>query len=81
MLHIIPLNQGKEAGTIQYSIWSEDWKRVHNVDLNKEQFKQLTRRKKKIEVVSWMQVLAQSDDEEGTGQYATDTETLKELNN
>lgn len=81
MLYISPLNQGREADTIEYGIWSGDWKRVHNVDLSKEQHKQLCRKKKKITPVNWMQVLAQSDDEAGTGQYATETSSLKELNN
>ena len=81
MLYISELNQGKVEGTKEYGIWSQDWKRVHNVDLSKEQHKSLCKKRKKITSVNWMQVLAHSDEDAGTGQYAKDTATLKELNN
>ena len=80
MLYISPLNQGKQAGTIEYGIWSQDWERVHNVDLSKDAYKALCKKRKKITSVNWMQVLAHSDEDAGTGQYAKDT-ALKELNN
>lgn len=81
MLYISPLNQGKTEGTTEYGIWSEDWKRVHNVDLTTDEHKALCKNKKKIVAVNWMQVLAHTDEDSGTGQFAADTATLKELNN
>lgn len=62
-----------------YSIWSEDWKRVFDIELTSEQHKTFVAKRKKVTKVNWMQILAHSDEEAGTGQYATTVKTIKEL--
>lgn len=62
-----------------YSIWSADWKRVFNIELAPEQYKKFISKKKKVQKVNWMQILAQSDEDAKTGQYATEVKTIKEL--
>lgn len=81
MLYICPMSQGLVKDTLEYGIWSEDWKKMHRIDLDKETLQTVCKKKKKVTLVNWMQVLAQSDEDTGTGQYATKTITLEELNN
>ena len=62
-----------------YSIWSDDWKRVFNIELSLEQYKGFIAKKKKVTKVNWMQILANSDKAARTGQYATDVNNITEL--
>ncbi len=62
-----------------YSIWSTDWKRVFCIELTPEQYQDFTKKKKKVTKVNWMQILAHSDQDAGTGQYATEVKTIKDL--
>ncbi len=62
-----------------YAIWSSDWKKVFTLELTIEQYKKFTSKKKKVTKVNWMQILAQSDENAGTGQYAEVVSTIKEL--
>lgn len=70
---------GKNPDNTVISLFSSDWKRVCEVEMSAEQIELLKRKKKHITIVSWMQVVAQSDDKQKLGIYATEVNSPKEL--
>lgn len=79
MYYIAKSTFGKSPDTLVYCIWNNDWSLVCDVELTVEEAKKFAAKKKKVTLVSWMQVLAQSDEKLKTGTFATEVTNLKDL--
>lgn len=79
MIYASANSVGLDPDNTVYTLFSEDWKRCLDVELSDTQFKKLKTKKKRVQIVSWMQVLTNSDTARKTGAYATDVVSIKEL--
>lgn len=79
MIYASANSVGVDRANTVYTLWSEDWKRSLDLELTPTQMKQLKTKKKRVQIVSWMQVLTNSDKAHKTGAYATNVGSIKEL--
>ena len=79
MLYASANCMGVDPANTVYTFFSFDWKRSFDVELSVAQFKKLRTKKKRVQIVSWMEVLTNSNERHKTGAYATDVTSIKEL--
>lgn len=79
MIYASPNSVGLNPDNTVYTMFSADWKRSLDVELTPPQLKKLRTKKKRVAIVSWMEVLTNSDEKRKTGVYATDVSSIKEL--
>lgn len=79
MIYASPNSVGLNPDNTVYTMFSADWKRSLDVEFTQGQLKKLKTKKKRVHIVSWMEVLSNSQERSKTGIYATDVTTVKEL--
>lgn len=70
---------GLDPANTVFTMFSADWKRSLDVELTKPQLQKLKTKKKRVCIVSWMEILTNSNEHTKTGVYATDVKSIKEL--
>ena len=77
-MYITEYTQGTKENNIVVMFFSRDWKKSFEKEVTKAEFKKLKARKT-IELVSWMQVLTNSNEKSKRGTFAPVANTLTEL--